>query len=689
MTSKRGSLVTKVKNMPRNSIQELKKNLRIISQRTGVKIPSWEIRLQKVITDLDKLLNHLSLEIVTKLLLGTDPDKDMREHLLKIAGFGCPPAKILREALASGINTIKALKEKKEPFDVLLKNLLEAVSRLLKRRLPINELLGDEFTKTVLEPLKELTKDTQWADMQPKLVDQQRKSSLRQSFIKTKKSQKCLKSTADFKNTMKAIANGNLSTEELLDLEKKVIDDLRLHFSILHTSIPSEEFEEYIKDPYEMTKAPNVKADSTFINQFVFGLVAIVLENGTTVTAMQRQLEWLGNLLEKAVADNNYPAVMSIRGALVYIPLSKFWDSGTYNEIPDSFIETSDKFNETMQTATLLVHRQKSYGAMRETIHDAYKKYIDGSIKHPPIGFLGLVLTDLTFRNDTNKTMLEDGTVNGFKITQLAKSIEGFEEEVAESNKLLKGIGNNPEYKTGLITATLEQKTPTEDELLNLSSKIRSKIHTDNMIFLDDLKTMSYDTWKKKYLPEGSQMTEKEFKQIAKKRFFLVLRNLSPDELTKKYNSNGLSILEISEQDIHNDRWSHKFTRAFVSDPKEIQFIDTWVDIPFWKSKLLEEGTTMTLTEMLDSFGLFFKKLFITRDDVKEKLQTEMSEIKTFEQFITTYSNKVFEYNILDPNDSKLLTLVKDFITKNPNNDQGECWKIIKQHSLDLKLNKK
>ncbi len=189
-----------------------------------------------------------------------------------------------------------------------------------------------------------------------------------------------------------------------------------------------------------------------------------------------------------------------------------------------------------------------------------------------------------------------------------------------------------------------------EDEWIpiNLQKSKKSTEPDADTTFLDDLKTMSYDMWKKKYM-----------------------------------------IFGITEQVIYNDRWSHKTTKEIVSDPKEIQLIHDWLDIQFWKSKLLAEGKTKPLLEMLNnSLGLSLTKLLITSEDVKDKLEAEMSTITTFEQFTTTYSNTLFEYNILDPNDVNLLTLVKDFITKNPNNDQSKCWKIIKQYHLDMKSSK-
>lgn len=412
-----------------------------------------------VIEALRKATVRFSQEALTSILLGNDLDKGMSKCLIETAGWGSPSAMEWCSGFEGAIKELNHVKAHNGPMGDQLNQVMGAAKQLLNHSPPIKALRDPDvdFLNRVINPLAELVKGTALfgaeADLQtsfyhPVFID---KKEIKQEFKQ---------SGEVFKNQLKQIATGSISEEAKKTLLENLTKDFRAHIAALNSNIEPEELDNQAWNKSASdTTSPNVKAQIAFTQSVVTAIPELVLNNSSTDEMVRRKLEFFGELACDLRKDNNFDALIAVSGALNSIALKRLW------ELP-SIVPVGDRFIKTMEDVKTLISRTRNYGALRQALKDSIIEFSEGKITSCPISYFGLLLTDLTYIQESNPSHLDE-KINGDMNLQIQKQIESFQEQKMH----LSIAGSKSERLTGFLDLISAQNISDREEAAIKKSK--------------------------------------------------------------------------------------------------------------------------------------------------------------------------------------------------------------------------
>lgn len=451
-------LDTLLDGMSRNDKLETLNFLKKLVQHPGCK-DAQQMEIHHAIKQVEVHANRLTEQDLTNLFLGRDSDKKLSKDIIDMAGWGVPSHIEIQQSLTSAIQILKDLKEQGKPIDAELKNLVSTALQLLEKKPPIKNLRKEDdnynFLKNVLEPLQELTTGSDLEESGNKLKELYEKPPL--VIVKDIKYESHQSSDV-FLEKMKSVSRGTISPNERNALLDGMTRDLRSHCAKNLTNIQEGEFDGqgWNKTNKNKTSPSIVKSQENF-NKELSTIVDLVLDNceePLNPTQAKLQFEFLCDLLDRLMKDNNYAAVFSLAGSLNSIALNRL--------LNDPRIGVDERSKEIFKNANQLVTQSRNYGNYRKTLLENNEKFSKGELKNPPIPYLGVILTDLTFISDGNKSNV-DGKINGNKIKMLSKSIKTFK----SMQKNLRKDADNPIRETGFIDLTSKERLDKSGNILN------------------------------------------------------------------------------------------------------------------------------------------------------------------------------------------------------------------------------
>lgn len=458
----------------RTTLQKLEREeLLKIKERfeNAMKIPAWHLEVVKndpivqeiltVTTALKIEASRLASKTLTRMLIGEDPDNMMKD-LIELVGWGIPSVDALGQNFINAIEILDKKKTQMEPIDQQFKILAGYAYQLLTHRPHIKGLRdqsrGISFLKNVLQPLITLAQKIQLDQIEKDLMDayNEPSTSPKNTIVPTYK-----QGRDQFAAQMKIVAEGKLPLDLENSLISKMTSDLRSHLTDIRSRVEPGEFDKqgwlkgkhHSKDP-----STNLTQLPIFTNDLCNGIVDIVLMAGDNKQMVARKLEFIGNLAEMLLNDNNFEALIPVMGALNSTALNRLWDNDP------GLVPKRNEFHKKMLRINKLISRTKNYANLRNKQNDAQKRYEQKEITNPPITFTGMTFTDLTYIDEKQSNFHSLIKVNLGKCKELKIAMDSYKKE----NIQLKEKGVNQERDTGFLAlimhTSVNDNSKREDE---------------------------------------------------------------------------------------------------------------------------------------------------------------------------------------------------------------------------------
>lgn len=421
-----------------------------------------------VINALKKETLRLSLDTVTKMLMGADPN-NMMQSLINMAGLGTPSVDELQQIFRNAITKLKELKREGACIQEQLELVIRYAEQLLMHTPSIKKLRDQtpeiNFLTNVIQPLGDLAKENGLINVKEDLTRYYEQTST----ISTTVFSPIYKENAigEFKDKIEKLSFGRLSQNEENILLEGMILDLRRHFASIRCNINSGEFDRIKRQ--SMNNSGNIKELATFTNYLSFGIVDMVLDvNSKEMVA--RRLEFVGKLAVGLLENNNFEALIAVMAAVNSIPLMRIWSNDPH------LAPVSNSFAEKMEEINTLISGKKGYANLRKIQLEKQQEFeIKTQRGEPgisPISFTGMMITDL-LRTNEGKDYIS-GKFNMQKIIKLNTDIEHSMKE----NEQLK-IDAKLERETGflgLVMKTVLQNDGIEEKIVDKALEISKRL---------------------------------------------------------------------------------------------------------------------------------------------------------------------------------------------------------------------
>lgn len=227
-----------------------------------------------------------------------------------------------------------------------------------------------------------------------------------------------------------------------------------------------------------------------------------------------------------------------------------------------------------------------------------------------------------------------------------------------------------------------------ENYLLSLDvgyEKIKEYSKYSNCVTSEKFKYIIFERELNKYFNDYKTFRERNGLQLISDvinydpHFRALIRNefsklLYRDLVSNDYE-NDRKLLDISQSEIKNiliNRFNIKTIQEILhEDEGFIDCIDREIMIEDWRWKVINDVSSMSICDIAKKYPIFFSKKILTIETydingviISQRLASELSAMKCFEDVVNTFPIVLFEYNIINKYTPSISSLVKSNISQ-------------------------